>query len=574
MGIEIKMASRGLAVLCALLTLLSLTSFQASAQQRGRDPEVPAGTILKLSMDKLLSSKDAQIGDPFTATLTEDVRIQGETVITKGAKVRGRVASVTPAQRGSKSGSIGVSFDQIDFSGNRTLNIEGQLTSLDEVEKRQIDEEGRVSGDSSSKRNVIFIGGGAAGGAAIGAIAGGGKGAGVGAAAGAGLGVLGALISKGEEAQVQPGQRFGVEILRPVRVPVSYLGNNTRDDRDNRDTISRDDRNSRDDRSGRDSRDNRDDTFGRTDDRRPTSSNRSLRVDPKSPTFIKRAQSELAKLNYYKGSPNGLMGTATKNSVLAFQRDRDLEQTGNIDFDTAYALELVDDEGYEIVPVRLLDADAIKSRDGSIEITGNAQTNTGGWRVFATSLVDRDILKVYVKGNPPQGRATQALSKYPFNTVSRNARDVRVVEIYGDGQPIVIELSGAGLALRTLQQIQRQTAQMLLSYREDIGASRRGSNEISDSSRLSDAQAEAISLLNTLDNSTNFAVQLLKAKASDSAIRGALSHLLREARQTRNRLGNLREFNRVERQWNDLERDLRTLDETFQIGVYEGRGRE
>ena len=46
-------------------------------------------------------------------------------------------------------------------------------------------QEGEVEGKSTTKRNVVFIGGGAGAGALVGAVAGGGKGAGIGAAVGA-----------------------------------------------------------------------------------------------------------------------------------------------------------------------------------------------------------------------------------------------------------------------------------------------------------------------------------------------------------------------------------------------------
>jgi hypothetical protein len=66
-------------------------------------------------------------------------------------------------------------FYQLSING-RSYAIEGALTSLQADERKQIiDEENRISGKSSTSRNILFIGGGAGAGAAIGAIAGGGK---------------------------------------------------------------------------------------------------------------------------------------------------------------------------------------------------------------------------------------------------------------------------------------------------------------------------------------------------------------------------------------------------------------
>jgi hypothetical protein len=113
---------------------------------------------------------------------------------------------------------IGVEFNQLSIKG-RSYSIEGTLTSLRADERKQIiDEESRVNGKSSTTRNILFIGGGAGVGAAIGAIAGGGKGAGIGALTGGGIGVLGALLSRGAEADVPAGSEVAMQLVRAVSV--------------------------------------------------------------------------------------------------------------------------------------------------------------------------------------------------------------------------------------------------------------------------------------------------------------------------------------------------------------------
>jgi hypothetical protein len=91
------------ALLFALCSMLAL-----APQQRvfARDLEIPISTVVKLTLDANLTSREARVGDPFTATVFEDVRNGSEIVIPRGAKVKGRVATVTPAQRESRSGSL------------------------------------------------------------------------------------------------------------------------------------------------------------------------------------------------------------------------------------------------------------------------------------------------------------------------------------------------------------------------------------------------------------------------------------------------------------------------------------
>ena len=76
-----------------------------------------------------------------------------------------------------------------------------------------------VRGGSNRKRDIVFIGGGAATGALIGAIAGGGKGAGIGAIVGGALGTAGRVFEREQEADVKSGTEFGVILNQAVRLP-------------------------------------------------------------------------------------------------------------------------------------------------------------------------------------------------------------------------------------------------------------------------------------------------------------------------------------------------------------------
>lgn len=548
---RLKVGKAKLSAMLAIVALLLTVSGYSKAYTRG--PEVKAGTILKLSMDTYLTSRTAEIGDPFTASVFEDVRINGEVAIPKGAKVEGKVVSVKPAERKSKSGVLGIDFDRLRLANNQAINIEGQLTSLDAAEKRQIDEEGRVAGGSSSKRNVVFIGGGAAGGAAIGAIAGGGSGAAIGAGVGAAAGILGSIFSKGEEAQVMQGQKFGMELLRTVVLPDAY--NNASNDPRNDD---------------RDRFDDRDNTNPRNDDRGNQNPPRgNVRgADLKSIALLKRAQKSLLTLNYYKGPINGINGPSTRNAVRAFQRDYDLEQTGDLDVDTAYQLGLVNEDGVEILPVRILNATADKQRD-TIRVKANAEANGGGWQIYTSTQVDGDQLHVYVTGAPPFGGGTQALTRYPVDVPPvKDDGIITKVIVHGDGNPVTISLATPSLEIA--RSIKLQSNQILDSYKEAISVVSR-SSRTNNYTRLTETQAQSLSLLSNVSNSASFVELLLTSKATDPAIKGALKTLTREARLARRVMENAREFTRVERLWLEFEKDLRKIGENYQLGDDRGQ---
>ena len=54
---------------------------------------VPKGTFLTTSLGQSLASNKNKVGDSFAATLTSSVKVNGKTVIPKGAHVTGRVVS-------------------------------------------------------------------------------------------------------------------------------------------------------------------------------------------------------------------------------------------------------------------------------------------------------------------------------------------------------------------------------------------------------------------------------------------------------------------------------------------------
>lgn len=183
---------------------------------------VESGEVIRVRMDRTISSATTRVGDQFTTTVVDPVYSRGVEVIPAGSAIIGRITTVDRASRRSKAGSIGVQFVSLRLPNGFVRSINGDLTEVTD-EEIVADNEGEVSGMSAVKRNVVFIGGGAATGALIGAIAGGGKGAGIGAGIGAGLGVAGAFFSKGHEAEVKSGTEFGVVLNQRVSLPASTV---------------------------------------------------------------------------------------------------------------------------------------------------------------------------------------------------------------------------------------------------------------------------------------------------------------------------------------------------------------
>lgn len=180
---------------------------------------VATGTVIRVRMNQTLSSKTANVGNTFTANVTEPVySSNGVVVLPTGSTLTGRVDSVNRAGKGGKVGEIDASFTSVRLPNGRSRSINGSLTDLSDNGSSS-DNEGTASGKKMKNRKLIFIGGGGAGGAVLGAAIGGGKGALIGGLLGAGAGLLGERMTSGKEAEVKSGTEFGVYLNQAIALP-------------------------------------------------------------------------------------------------------------------------------------------------------------------------------------------------------------------------------------------------------------------------------------------------------------------------------------------------------------------
>lgn len=177
---------------------------------------LPRNQYFRLRMNQALNSGTSRVGDRFQSTVVTPVYAGGVEVVPAGSIVEGRVTSVAPARTRGREGQIGMQFDSVVLPDGTTYQLDGALTELQDSRAGKVDAENEVSGNSSDKRNVAYVGGGTAGGAVLGGAIGGGKGAGIGAIIGAGAGVAGVMLSKGHEAELRSGTEIGMVTTRPI----------------------------------------------------------------------------------------------------------------------------------------------------------------------------------------------------------------------------------------------------------------------------------------------------------------------------------------------------------------------
>jgi len=166
---------------------------------------IPEGAQFEVILDETLSSNRNHAGDSFAASLSQPVVEDGKTIIPAGAHVAGRVVDAKDAGRLHVPARLSVALSSVEVDG-KSYDIDTNTI-------------GRT-GENHNKRNLGFIGGGAAGGALIGGLAGGGKGALIGSAIGAGAGTAGAAATGKKDISLRAETRLTFHLLRSVTVSV------------------------------------------------------------------------------------------------------------------------------------------------------------------------------------------------------------------------------------------------------------------------------------------------------------------------------------------------------------------
>src|SRR5215467_10692868 len=166
---------------------------------------IPEGSPFEVTLDETLASNRNHAGDNFAASLSQPIVQDGKTIIPAGAHVAGRVVDAKDSGRLHVPARLSVALSSVEVDGK---SYEIDTTTI-----------GRT-GQNHNKRNLGFIGGGAAGGALIGGLAGGGKGALIGGAIGAGAGTAGAAATGKKDISFPAETRLRFYLLRSVTVSV------------------------------------------------------------------------------------------------------------------------------------------------------------------------------------------------------------------------------------------------------------------------------------------------------------------------------------------------------------------
>ena len=106
---------------------------------------VPAGTALMVRLDTTLATFSNKAGDPFHASITQPVVVNGQTVIPVGATVEGRVTKVSEPRRISGKPTIGILPEAVILPTGERYYLDATLTDAN-VKGSDVNREGQFKG--------------------------------------------------------------------------------------------------------------------------------------------------------------------------------------------------------------------------------------------------------------------------------------------------------------------------------------------------------------------------------------------------------------------------------------------
>lgn len=175
---------------------------------------VPAGTALMVRLDTTLATFSNRVGDPFRASLTQPVVVNGVTLIPAGATVEGRVTKVSEPRRISGRPTIGILPEAVILPTGERYFLDATLTDTN-IPGTSVNNEGQFKGSGHDRRDQVEVGAGTAGGMLIGGLIGGGPGVLIGGAVGAGSTGVHWLVTH-RSATLPAGTQLTLELNRPM----------------------------------------------------------------------------------------------------------------------------------------------------------------------------------------------------------------------------------------------------------------------------------------------------------------------------------------------------------------------
>jgi hypothetical protein len=173
---------------------------------------LPADTVVKVKLERTLSSDKSKEGDVFTAAVEDSA-------FPKGTIVRGVILGATPADK-KNPGKLGMDFQTLEFPDGQRAPIKGTAISLDEKSVKMSEDGRLVATQASKKETTKYMAYGAGAGLLIGSVLGSNV---IGGVVGAGAGyLLGSKKKKNQNLTIKEGTEFGVRLDKQTQIQQAY----------------------------------------------------------------------------------------------------------------------------------------------------------------------------------------------------------------------------------------------------------------------------------------------------------------------------------------------------------------
>ena len=192
-------------------------AYAASAKPRPGRIVLPAGTRLPLVLHNAITTRNARPGDGIYLETLFPVVQDGKIIIPAGSYVQGEILETKRPGKVKGRGEIRVRLNTMILPNGYTVNFNAVPTNAGTGGNEQVEEEGKIKGDSDKGGDVGTLIKTTSAGAGIGAIATRtGKGAGIGAGVGAAAGLAMVLLTRGPELVLPRGTTVDIALDRAL----------------------------------------------------------------------------------------------------------------------------------------------------------------------------------------------------------------------------------------------------------------------------------------------------------------------------------------------------------------------
>jgi hypothetical protein len=184
---------------------------------------LPVATVLRLKLNRSISTASARPGEQFGATLTRPVEVEGRTIIPAGAVVNCEVKRTHGAHRFAGKPSLSVKALSVRMPSGEELSFTASVVDTSNPHSLDVDQEGNVRGNSTSPMDKVEVGSLAGVGAIAGAVIAGPEGFLIGTASGVIL-AAGHILIKHHELTLPAGTELIFELDAPATASHPQMG--------------------------------------------------------------------------------------------------------------------------------------------------------------------------------------------------------------------------------------------------------------------------------------------------------------------------------------------------------------